>query len=238
MGRRALLVLILGGSLCGGTACDKKSVIAPSLVASCSAQPASGQAPLAVTFALNVAGAEGTFSVAIDYGDGTQGSEASQSHTYGTAGAYNAVFSVATVSQSARCTTTVVVSPGTGPTPSPSPTPAQNRPPEPSYRTEPAAIGGVVISGAAPLEIHFDMCRTVDPDGDRLFFEMDLNGDGVFEYHGPTGVDCRHIQVYPAGTYAPKLCVSDVACDFWPICDGAGRLHPRLCRTYSVTASP
>ncbi len=240
MGRQALLGLTLLVSVFGGAGCDKETVVAPSLVVSCAATPATGPAPLAVTFALNVGGAQGAFTVAIDYGDGAQGSDPGRSHSYLNAGSYNAAFTVTTPSQSARCSAAVTVGPGSGlgPSPTPSPSPTENGPPEPTFRTEPEAVGGVLVSGQAPLTVHFDMCRTADPDGDRLYFEMDLDGNGSFEFRGATGVDCRHERVYVAGTHAPRVCVSDIECPWWPSCEGVGRLHSPRCRTYSVVATP
>jgi hypothetical protein len=237
MFRRVYLSVALGAAL-GVAGCDKETLVAPALVAACSATPSTGPAPLVVTFRLDVAGAEGNFNTAVDYGDGTQGTDPGRAHTYTSPGSYNAVFSVTTASQSARCTAGVTATPGTTPTPTPSPSPAQNSPPEPTFRTEPAAVGGVAISGRAPLTVSFDLCRTVDPDGDRLYFQMDLDGDGAFEYHGATGTDCRHDRTYSAGTVTPLVCVTDVACPFWPSCEGTGRLHSPLCRAYSVTALP
>lgn len=238
MGRRACLVVVLGVAL--GGACKKETVVAPALVAACSASPATGSAPLLVAFRLDVEGAEGQFDVAIDYGDGTQGSDPARSHTYTSTGSYNAAFAVRTASQSARCTAAVTVTPGAAATPTPAPSPAQteNSPPMPTFRTEPVAVGGTTISGPAPLTVAFDMCRTVDPDDDRLYFEMDLDGDGRFEYHGATGVDCRHSRTYAAGTYAPLVCVTDVACPYWPSCEGTGRLHGPRCRSYVVSSRP
>jgi hypothetical protein len=237
MHRRVTLMLALAAAL-GVVACDEETVVAPALVASCSATPPGGPAPLVVTFRLDVAGAAGSFGAAIDYGDGTQGTDPGRPHTYLSSGSYNAVFSLTTASQSARCTVGVTVTPGATPTPSPSPSSGQNAPPEPTFRTEPAAVGGVVISGQAPLTVSFDLCRTSDPDGDRLYFQMDLDGDGAFEYRGATGADCRHDRTYLAGSYTPLVCVTDVACPFWPSCEGTGRLHSPLCRAYSVTARP
>jgi hypothetical protein len=82
------------------------------------------------------------------------------------------------------------------------------------------------------------MCRTVDPDGDRLRFEMDLDGNGTFEYQGSTGVDCRHEATYGAGTHLATICVTDVDCDTWPACFGNATFHPRQCRSYSIVVSP
>jgi hypothetical protein len=82
------------------------------------------------------------------------------------------------------------------------------------------------------------MCRTVDPDGDRLLFRMDLDGDGAFEFLGSSGADCRHEKVYSAGTVTATQCVTDVNCPSWPLCNDYPPLHPYECRSYTVTAVP
>ena len=233
MARRRWLFLVLGCLVAaGGARCREETVVtAPTLAAECAATPSSGPAPLTVVFTLNVAGAQGAFSVAVDYGDGTRGDDASRPQAYSAAGAYSAAFTVTTASQSARCSVLVTVA-----APAPTP-PPPNRPPEPVFRTVPTATGST-LSGKAPLEVNFDMCNTADPDKDALYFKMDLDGDGVFEYHGPTGADCRHRHTYATGTYAPKVCVTDVDCSTWPACEGLPPLHSFQCRSYSVVANP
>ena len=56
---------------------SQRKTTAPSLSVTCSANPGSGTAPLAVSFALNVSGAQGAISVRINYGDGSSGTEIS-----------------------------------------------------------------------------------------------------------------------------------------------------------------
>lgn len=234
MTRRLGLVLGLGALVAAaGASCDKgTTVTAPTLSARCSASPSSGAAPLSVAFGLDVAGAQGSFSVAVAYGDGTQGSDPARAHVYAAPGTYSASFNVTTASQSARCSVPVSV----GGTPAASPSPA-NQAPVPVYKTVPAA-SGATLTGKAPFTIEFNLCPSSDPDADRLYFKMDLDGDGVFEYHGATGADCRHEAIYAAGTYAPRICVTDVDCSTWPACEGLPQLHPFLCRTYTVVANP
>ena len=43
-----------------------------------------------------------------------------------------------------------------------------------------AAISAHPISGKVPLTVRFDGSQSSDPDGDKLTFSWDLNGDGVF----------------------------------------------------------
>ncbi len=202
---------------------------APALSVQCSANPSSGTQPLAVAFGLDVAGAQGAFSVAISYGDGTSGSDPDSPHLYTAPGSYVASFTVSTPSQSARCSTAITVAA--------LPTPPPNQPPEVDWKTTPAA-SGPTIAGPAALTVEFNACRSVDPDGDRLYFKMDLDGDRIFEYHGATGADCGHTVVYPAGTHTATICVTDVDCPTWPACEGLPPLHPFQCRTYTVVATP
>jgi hypothetical protein len=79
---------------------------------------------------------------------------------------------------------------------------------------------------------------TVDPDDDRLLFRMDLDGDGAFEFRGSSGADCRHPATYAVGTRTATLCVSDVDCPSWPLCEAYQPLHTFQCRSYTVTATP
>lgn len=229
---RALAFLSVLASV--GQGCTKNTVTAPTLSATCAASPASGPAPLRVTFTLDVAGAQGSFSVAIDYGDGTTGSGPAQAHVYSTGGSFSPALTVTTPTQSARCSTLVTVAP---PQPTPTPAPAANQPPDAVFFTNPGAPGST-ITGQAPFDVEFNMCRTTDPEHDPLRFEMDLDGNGSFEYQGSTGADCRHTATYAAGSHTVTLCVTDVDCNTWPACFGNATLHPLQCRSYLVVVSP
>jgi PKD repeat protein len=229
--RVAVILVLAAGS---GPAClqDTTTDSTPPLSILCSANPASGRAPLTVAFGLDVANAVGAISVAINYGDGTQGGDPDARHVYTSAGDYVASFTVAAGSETARCSVPVSVAPGPTPTP-----PAENRWPDPSFLTTPPANGSS-ITGKAPFTVQFNLCRSVDPDRDRLYFRMDLDGDGAFEFHGATGADCRHGATYAVGTRTATICVTDVDCPSWPQCEGLPRLHPYQCMSYSVTAAP
>ncbi len=199
----------------------------------CTAIPSAGAAPLAVAFGLDVQNAPGTLSFGISYGDGTQGSDPDARHVYPVAGEYVASITLTAGAQTARCSMPISVAPG------PPPQASENGWPEASFRTSPPAVG-TTISGKAPLTVHFNMCRSVDPDGDRLNFRMDLDGDGIYELNGATGGDCGHEAVYPAGTRTVTVCVTDLDCPAWPSCDDLARLrlHPYQCMEYTVTATP
>ncbi len=197
----------------------------PILSATCAAQPSTGSAPLAVRFLLDVSGAEGPFTVTVSYGDGATGSDPDILHTYASSGSYAASFTIETSTQSARCTALVDV---VGPTPTP--TPAGNQPPNPSFRTFPAAKGNTV-TGRAPFTVGLNMCLTSDPENDWLFFSMDYQGDRRWDSRGPFGGNCRKEVVYPAGTYSPTLCVHDIDKNREP-------LHDDQCHTFTVVATP
>ena len=204
--------------------CHQQSLTAPSLQASCQAQPGTGGAPLAVSFLLSVAGAQGPFTVSIDYGDGSTGSDPGATHTYRASGVYQAAFTVATATQSALCSATVSVAA------SPAPVPLVDQPPDAVFKTDPDADHGV-ITGTAPLTVHLNMCETSDPDRDALWFTMDFDGNGIVDSAGTTGAHCRKGFTYAAGTYYPHICVHDVGADREP-------LHQSQCQTYKVVANP
>ncbi len=210
-------------------ACHKTTVTEPTLTATCGASPTTGTAPLTVAFTLNVAGAQGTFSVAISYGDGTQGSDPGSTHVYATAGTYSPAMTVSTSTQSTHCSAVVTVA---APTPTPTP-PTVNLPPHPVFHTNPDQT-----AGKAPFTVEFNLCQSTDPEGDRLFYKMDLDGDGVYEYLGSTGADCRHTRTYAAGTYVATICVTDVNCPAWPDCFNLPPNHPYQCKSYSVISNP
>jgi len=210
-----------------GPACQEgDTVTAPALSAACEARPSSGPVPLTVAFLLSVSGAEGPFSVAVSYGDGTSGTNPDAPHTYAAGGAFTASFTVTTATQSARCSTTVTAQPGTPP----SPPPSSNQPPTAVFKSTPDAVGST-ISGTAPLAVRFNMCASSDPEGDRLYFLMDFDGDGRFDLGGLTGAHCRADHVYGAGTTRARNCLHDI--------DAKGdALHNDQCKTYSVVVTP
>jgi hypothetical protein len=216
----AAALVLIGVALPG---CRKQSITQPTLSATCGAQPDSGAAPLAVAFALSVAGADGAFTVAVSYGDGSGGSNPDLPHTYVAAGSYTASFTITTSSQSARCATTVTVS-------GPVPTHGGNQPPVAIFKTTPAAAGSK-ITGKAPLAVRFNMCASSDPENDALYFLMDFDGDGKFDSGGTTGASCRQDHTYAAGTWVPELCLHDMGPD-------RAAFHDDQCRSYVVVATP
>jgi PKD repeat protein len=237
---RVLAGIVLALTL--GPACDDEQVTDSTdpLTIRCSATPTAGPAPLTVAFGLDVANAIGTIAVQISYGDGQTGTDASARHVYGSAGDYMASLTVSAGIESARCSVPIAVAAAVAPSPSPSPSPTVPNPPGnqgpvASFKTNPE---GTALTGKAPFTVQFNLCRTVDPDGDKLLFRMDLDGDGVFEFLGSSGADCRHEKVYSAGVVTATQCVTDVNCPSWPLCNDYAPLHPYQCRSYTVTAVP
>jgi hypothetical protein len=232
---RRAVVLVLAAVT--GPACSRDSTTqATALTIGCAAVPPAGAAPLTVAFSLDVKSAVGTISVGISYGDGTQGTDPDARHVYQVSGEYVASITVTAGVATARCSIPISVAPGPAPTPTPV---VENRWPVPSFRTTPPATGSS-ITGKAPFPVVFNLCRSVDPDGDRLYFRMDLDGDGLYEHFGVTGGDCSHEATYGGGTRTATICVTDANCGSWPLCDDLPRyrLHPYQCMSYSVTATP
>ena len=106
------------GLLAGLAACSDKSTAPTSnVIAACSASPASGAAPLAVVFTLDL-GASSFFDVSFNYGDGTRSVEGfftsspslSLPHVYEAPGAYTATFAASGADgRSATCSVAVEV---------------------------------------------------------------------------------------------------------------------------------
>lgn len=228
MGRRRGRFLVAAGLVAlGSPGCNEGDTItAPTLSATCSASPSEGSAPLEVAFALNVAGAEGAASIQVSYGDGASGSDPDATHTYAEAGLYTASFTVTTATQTARCATPVNVSPGSVPGTGSA---DGNQPPLVTFKTTPAAVAGG-IQGAAPLDVRYNMCPTADPEGDTLYFTMDLDGDRKLDVRGSTGASCRETWTYAAGTWFAEICATDLGPE-------NERLHPFQCQGYTVVAN-
>lgn len=228
--RVALAVAVAAGPACQETTTEPP----PPLAIQCSAHPTSGAAPLTVAFGLDVANALGAITVAIQYGDGAQGTDPDARHIYGAAGNYMASLTVTASSETARCSVPITVAAAPAPIPTPR---VANQPPVPDFITNPPASGSTLL-GTVPFRVEFNLCRTTDVDKDALYYKMDLDGNGSFEFFGATGVDCRHGATYAVGTRTATICVTDKDCPSWPLCDDYQPLHPYQCRSYTVTAVP
>ena len=230
---RAGVVLVAVATL--GPACQETTTEpTPPLAIQCTAVPAVGPAPLDVGFGLQIQNAVGTVAVAVSYGDGTQGTNPDARHVYSVAGEYAASITVTAGAHTARCSAPISVTPAPAPRPTPR---GANQPPDAVFRTTPPTASAV-LTGTAPFRVSYNMCTTVDPEGDEFLFRMDLDGDGSLEYRGSSGADCRHEATYAVGTRTVTLCVTDVNCPSWPLCEDYTPLHPFQCRSYTVTAVP
>jgi PKD repeat protein len=217
--------LVFGSALLlavSGPGCNEgDTLVVPTLVAECTASPATGPAPLTVAFNLSVSGAQGAFTVAVSYGDGASGTSPGETHTYASPGTYTASFTVKTSLQSALCSTTVVAGA--------LPPPPSNQPPLAVFKSTPDAAGDT-IGGTAPLTVTFNMCASADPERDLLWFQMDFTDDGHWDVNGTTGANCRYNHTYAAGTYTATNCVTDM--------DAAGDFrHPVQCHGFTVVVA-
>jgi hypothetical protein len=98
------------------------------------------------------------------------------------------------------------------------------------FKSVPDADHGT-ISGTAPLSVRFNMCLSSDPEGDKIYFTMDFDGDRDIDQGGTTGGNCRRDHVYGAGTWTAYNCLRDI--------DAKGKaLHEDQCQTYSVVVAP
>jgi len=155
-------------------------------VASFTATPTSGTAPLLVAFdasASSDADVDDILSFSWDFGDGSNGTGETPNHTYSTPGEYTVTLTVSDGEDSATATTTITV---TGP----------NQPPVAAFVTD-------AIEGTAPLVVNFDAVISSDPDGDPLTYSWDF-GDG----NVGTGVTFTHTYT-TSGFYTAVLTVSD-----------------------------
>jgi PKD repeat protein len=77
-----------------------------------------------------------------------------------------------------------------------------------AYANQPpiTSATGAPTNGPAPLTVNFDGTGSSDPDGSRLTFAWDLDGDGGFD--DSTSVQPTYIYTQP-GTYNARLRVTD-----------------------------
>ena len=69
-------------------------------------------------------------------------------------------------------------------------------------------LSATPLEGSSPLEVRFDACGSIDPDGGILEFEWDWTGDGAYEYY--SGSDPLGYFTYGnPGTYSPTLKATD-----------------------------
>jgi len=152
-----------------------------------SATPTTGLAPLAVAFHATAQDADGSIaSYAWTFGDGGTSSQQNPSHTYQSAGTFNAAVTV-TDNQSATASSQVTVSVGT----------AANQPPVASVAASPR-------SGTAPLAVVFSGSGS-DPDGTIASYSWTFGDGGTSTQQSPS-------HTYSvAGNFTATLTVRDNA---------------------------
>ncbi|MEM9717930.1 MAG: PKD domain-containing protein [Bacteroidota bacterium] len=155
-------------------------------IASFTADPTSGNAPLLVNF--NASGSSDPDNDPLTYswnfGDGGSGTGLSPSHTFQTEGTFTVTLTVNDGDLSATSSTTITVSP------------EPNRAPVADFTATPT-------SGNAPLVVNFDASPSSDPDNDPLTYSWEF-GDG----ESGTGLNPSHTY-QSLGTYTARLTVSD-----------------------------
>jgi len=155
--------------------------------ASATATPASGTAPLAVTFSsAGSSDPDGTIaSYSWSFGDGGKATGATVSHTYTTAGTYTATLVVTdNGGLTGNATVTVTVSQ------------AANKAPI-------AIVSATPTSGNAPLAVSFSSSGSHDPDGSISTYSWNFGDGGT-----ATGSTVSHTY-NAAGTYTARLTVTD-----------------------------
>ncbi len=183
----ALIAVAILGAIVG---CDDNgdAPSQPSLTLSCTPSPSSGFVPLPVSLAIGPGGTD-SVGLRVQWGDGTSSTEAF--HVYTAPGRYTISVSATRPGQSATCNASVT---------------AQDPPPRPPSRPPVfrARVNPDPPTGPAPLTVGFNMCDTVDPDGDPLFFSFDF-GDG----RRVESTFCRRDHAYGSGRFAAVACATD-----------------------------
>ena len=164
-------------------------VVNHSPIAAFTATPDSGEAPLLVSFdATSSSDPDGDpLTYSWDFGDGTQGSGVTTTHTYTVAGNYTA---------------TLTVDDGNGGTHQSNISIEVTDPPSPNQDPI-AAFTATPETGEAPLLVSFDATSSSDPDGDPLTYSWDF-GDGT----QGSGLTTTHTYTV-AGNYTATLTVDD-----------------------------
>ncbi len=180
-------VLVL--TMLGATGCeDNEQPTRASFTLACAATPASGPVPLATSLALDP-GASDSIGLRVQWGDGTSSTE--PFHVYTLPGRYTISATATRPGQSATCNASVD---------------AQEPPARPPSRAPVfrARVNPNPPTGPAPLTVGFNMCDTLDPDGDPLFFSFDF-GDG----RRVESTFCRREHTYGSGRYPAAVCATD-----------------------------
>lgn len=154
-------------------------------IASFTANPISGEAPLLVSFdASNSSDPDNDpLTYSWNFGDGNSGTGITPTHTYQTGGVFTATLTVSDGTSSTSSSINITVTlPNQGPT---------------------AAFTANPNTGEAPLIVNFDASGSTDPENDPLTYSWAF-GDGT----SGSGVSPSHTYVSP-GVYTVTLTVSD-----------------------------
>jgi Tol biopolymer transport system component len=102
----------------------------------------------------------------------------------------------------------------------------ENQPPSAVFDVQPAPADGR-ISGASPLTVSFNLCRSRDEDADdELKYSYDFNGDGTLDYFG----HCRQSYTYTSERAAESCWWRPIVC-VWDRQPFPGH---QVCRQYDV----
>ncbi|MGB5888735.1 MAG: PKD domain-containing protein, partial [Thermoanaerobaculia bacterium] len=162
-------------------------------VASISAVPVVGNAPLNVNFNGSASSDPNgdSLSFAWNFGDGTQASGSAVSHTYPSPGTYTASLTVSdTHGASDTDAVTITVDDGD---------------PPPPWNRDPVAVAvASSTAGEAPFALSFDGRGSSDADGDALTYSWDFGDAGQ-----ASGATVSHTYRF-VGSYRATLTVSDI----------------------------
>jgi len=156
-------------------------------IASFTATPMTGPAPLTVLFdASNSSDPnDDPLDYAWDFGDGAAGDSISGFHTYSTPGEYEVELVVSdTYGETSRMTRAILVT-------------------APENETPTAAFSAAPTSGQAPLVVTFNASASADPDGTITSYAWDFGDGGT-----ATGVTALHTFA-SQGAYVVQLTVTD-----------------------------
>lgn len=182
-------------------------------IASFTANPTAGEAPLVVNFDASSSSDPDNdpLTYSWNFGDGNTGTGIAPTHTYQTGGVFTATLTVSDGSSSTSSSKVINVSlPNQGPT---------------------AAFTANPTSGEAPLAVSFNASSSTDPENDPLTYSWAF-GDG----NTGTGIAPNHTYV-SSGVYTVTLTVSDG--EFSSQATGViNALVPNAAPTAAFTATP
>jgi hypothetical protein len=105
-------------------------------------------------------------------------------------------------------------------------------PPQVVFKVNPAPDAERRIEGRSPFEVTFNTCRSADPEGDKLLYTLDADGDGRLDEAGTHGGNCRSTVAYTAAEGETRD-VTATACVVDLDATGQPQRSPE-CRSYAV----